>query len=302
MYCSMPGFPVHNHLLGLAQTHVHWVSDAISSSVVPYSSCLQSFPVLRSFPVSRLFTSGGQNIGASASVSIPPMNIQDWFPLGLTGLISLQSKGLSRVFSTVQKHQFFSTQPSLWASSHIHTWLLDSLVAQMVKNLPLMQETWVQSLGWEDPLEEGMATHFSILAWRTPWTEEPGGLQSMGSQRVGHDWMTKNNMRKLSEDLFRASLVAQLVKNLPAMREIWVRSLGWEDPLEKGTVTHSSILAWRIPWTVWPMGLQRAKHDRVTFPFDCTDFAGKVMSLLFNMLSRFVIAFLPRSKHLLISD
>ena len=114
--------------------------------------------------------------------------------------------------------------------------------------------------------------------------------------------MTKNNMRKLSEDLFRASLVAQLVKNLPAMREIWVRSLGWEDPLEKGTVTHSSILAWRIPWTVWPMGLQRAKHDRVTFPFDCTDFAGKVMSLLFNMLSRFVIAFLPRSKHLLISD
>ena len=68
-----------------------------------------------------------------------------------------------------------------------------SLVAQMVKNLPVMQETWVWSLGWEDPLEEGMAIHSSILAWRIPWTEEPGGLQSMGSQRVGHDWVTKHS-------------------------------------------------------------------------------------------------------------
>ena len=65
-----------------------------------------------------------------------------------------------------------------------------ALVAQMVKNLLAMQETWVQSLGWEDPLQKGMATHFSLLAWRTPWTEEPGGLQSMGSQRVWHDWVT----------------------------------------------------------------------------------------------------------------
>ena len=62
-----------------------------------------------------------------------------------------------------------------------------SLVAQLVKNLPVMWETWVQSLGWEDPLENEMAAHSSILAWRIPWTEEPGGLQSMGSQRVGHD-------------------------------------------------------------------------------------------------------------------
>ena len=65
-----------------------------------------------------------------------------------------------------------------------------NLLSQMVKNLPAIQETWVQSLGWEDPLEKGMATHFSILAWRLPWTEEPGGLQSTGSQRVGHDWAT----------------------------------------------------------------------------------------------------------------
>ena len=91
----------------------------------PLLSCPQSFPAPRSFPISRLFTSGGQCIGASASAL--PMNIQDWFPLGLTGLISLLSKGLSRVFSntTVQKHQFFSAQLSLWSSSHICTWLLE---------------------------------------------------------------------------------------------------------------------------------------------------------------------------------
>ena len=87
----------------------------ISSSVVLFSSCLQSFPTLRSFPMSQFFASGGQSIGASASTSVLPMNIQDWFPLGFTGLISLQSKGLSRVFSntTIQKHEFFSAQMSL---------------------------------------------------------------------------------------------------------------------------------------------------------------------------------------------
>ena len=92
-------------------------------SVIPFFSCLQSFPPPGSFLMSRLFASGGQSIGALASASVLPMNIQDWFPLDLTGLISLQSKGLSRVFSntTVQKHQFFGTQPSLWSSSHIHT-------------------------------------------------------------------------------------------------------------------------------------------------------------------------------------
>ena len=93
-------------------------------SPTPFS-CPQSFPASASFPMSQLFTSGGQSIGASASVL--PMNIQGWFPLGSTDLISLQSKGLSRVFSstTVGRHQFFSTQPSLWSDSHIHTWLLE---------------------------------------------------------------------------------------------------------------------------------------------------------------------------------
>ena len=102
-----------------------WCHPTISSSVILFSSSLQPFPASGSFPMSQFIASGGQSIGASASVL--PINIQCWFPLGLTGLISLQSKGLSRVFSntTVQKHQFFSTQLSLWSNSHIHTWLLE---------------------------------------------------------------------------------------------------------------------------------------------------------------------------------
>ena len=104
-----------------------WCHPTISSSVIPFSSRFHSFLASGSFPMSQFFTSGGQSIGASASASVLPMNIQDWFPLGLIGWISLQSKGLSRVFSntTVQKHQFFSTDLSLWSNSHIHTWLLE---------------------------------------------------------------------------------------------------------------------------------------------------------------------------------
>ena len=104
-----------------------WCHSTISSSVTPFSSYLQSFLTAESFPMSQFFTLAGQSIGVSASTSDLSMNIQDWFPLGLTGFISLQSKRLSRVFSntTVQKHQFFSTQLSLWFNSHIHTWLLE---------------------------------------------------------------------------------------------------------------------------------------------------------------------------------
>ena len=108
--------PCPSQLPECTQTHVHWVSDDIqpSSSVVPFSSCPQSFPALGSFQMSQLFASGGQRIGVSASASVLPMNIQDWSPLGWTGWISLQSKGLSRVFNTtVQKHQLFSAQLSL---------------------------------------------------------------------------------------------------------------------------------------------------------------------------------------------
>ena len=103
------------------------VCPAISSSVIPFSSCAQSFPASGSFQMSQLFASGGQSIGVSTSTSVLPMNIHDWFPLGWTGWISLQSKGLSRTFSntTVQKHQFCSTQLSLYSNSHIHTGLLE---------------------------------------------------------------------------------------------------------------------------------------------------------------------------------
>ena len=101
-----------------------WCHPATSSSVIPFSSYPQSLPASESFPMSQLFASGGQSIGVSASASVLPMNTQDWSPLGWTGWISLQSKGLSRVFSntTVQKHQFFSAQLSSQSNSHIHTW------------------------------------------------------------------------------------------------------------------------------------------------------------------------------------
>ena len=106
-----------------------WCHPSITSSVVPFSSCLQSFPASGSFPITQFFPSDSQSIGVSASASIFPMNIQDWFSLGWTGWIFLQSKGLSRVFfnTTVQKHQFFGAQLSLWSNSHIHIWLLEKL-------------------------------------------------------------------------------------------------------------------------------------------------------------------------------
>ena len=116
---STPGCPVHHQLPESTQTHVNqsswWCHPTISSSVVPFSSYLQSCPASGSFQMSQLFTSGGQSTGVSASTSVLPMNTQDWSPLGWTGWISWQSKGVSRVFSntTVQKHQFFGAQLSL---------------------------------------------------------------------------------------------------------------------------------------------------------------------------------------------
>ena len=121
--CPSPTPGVYPNSCPLSQ----WCHPTISSSVVPVSSCLKSFPTSESFQRSQLFASGGQNIGVSASTSVLPMNTQDWSPSEWTGWNSLQSKGLSRVFSntTVQKHQFFSAQPFLQSSSHIHTWPLE---------------------------------------------------------------------------------------------------------------------------------------------------------------------------------
>ena len=130
MNCSMPGLPVHHQLLEFTQTHVHQVGDAIqaiSSSLIPFSSCPQSLPASGSFPMSQLFAWGGQSIGVSASASVLPMNTQDGSPLGWTLPICME---VVRLY---------------WAS----------LVAQLVKNLPAMQETPVRFLDWEVPLEKG---------------------------------------------------------------------------------------------------------------------------------------------------
>ena len=121
--CPSPTTGVHSDSRPSSQ----WHHPAISSSVVPFSSCSQSLPALASFPMSQLFTWGGQSTGISASASVPPKKSQGWSPSEWTGWISLQSKGLSRVFSntTVQKHQFFGAQPSSPSNSHIHTWPLE---------------------------------------------------------------------------------------------------------------------------------------------------------------------------------
>ena len=121
--CPSPTPGVHSN----SSPSSRWCHPAISSSILPSSSCPQSLPASGSFPMSQLFAWGGQSIGVSASASVLPMNTQDRSPLGWTGWISLLSKGFSRVFSntTVQKHQFFSTQLSSQSNSHIHTWPLE---------------------------------------------------------------------------------------------------------------------------------------------------------------------------------
>ena len=136
MDCSTPGSLVLQYLPEFAQIHVHGVRDAIISFSAVLFFCSQSFPTLGSFPESWLFTSSDQNIGASALASVLPMNAQDWFLLGWTGLI-LQPKGLPRVFSstTIQKHQFLGVQLSLWSNSHIYTWLLEKPLLWLYRNI-----------------------------------------------------------------------------------------------------------------------------------------------------------------------
>ena len=131
MNCSTPGFSALTVLQGCSNScgSSRWCHPTITFSAAPFSFCPQLFPTSGSFPMNRLFQSIGQSIGTSTSASVLPINIQCWFPLGLTGLISLLSKGLSKVFSntTFQKHQLFSTQPSLWSSFHICISLMEKL-------------------------------------------------------------------------------------------------------------------------------------------------------------------------------
>ena len=148
MNCSTPGFPVFHYLLEPTQTHVHWVGDAIQLS------CPMSSPSSLALNFSQhqgLFqwVSSSHQVAKVLELQLQlPMNIQDWFPLGLTNLISLQAKGLSKDFSstTVWKHQFFGPQPSLWSSSHIHTWLLEKLSLWL--DGPLSAKWWLCCLGF----------------------------------------------------------------------------------------------------------------------------------------------------------
>ena len=159
MDCCTPALPIHHQLLQLAQTHVHQVGDDIQPSppLCPRFFLPSIFPSIRVFSNESVLTTGGQNIGVSALASVLPMNIQDWFPLGLTGCISLQSKLPSIVFSntTVQKHQFFSTQLSLYSNSHIHTLLLvkQSMGLQRVVHDWAIGLKWTVLLHWEDCLK-----------------------------------------------------------------------------------------------------------------------------------------------------
>ena len=157
--CPSPTPEVYSNSCPLSR----WCHPTVSSSVIPFSSCPQSFPASGSFPMSQLSTSGGQSIGVSASTSVLPMNTQDWSPLGWTGWISFSPRD-SQVFSnnTVQKHQIFSG--NLMASK-LHGWMASPTRWTWV---------WVNSRRW----------------W---WTGRPGMLRFMGSQRVGHDWMTELN-------------------------------------------------------------------------------------------------------------
>ena len=156
-----------------------WCHPTISSSFVPFS-CPQSFPASGSLQMSQFFASGGQSIGASASTSDLPMNIQDWYPLGWTGWISLQSKGLSRVFSntTVQKqNQLYAYIYPLFFFGfpfHLGYHRTLSTVLRAIRRFSLVTNF--------------ILVHSSVLAWRIPGMGNPGGLPSMGSQRVGHDW------------------------------------------------------------------------------------------------------------------
>ena len=151
---STPGFPVLYYLPELAQAHIHrwWYHPTNSSSVTPFSSCPQSFPALGFFPTSWLFPSCGQSIGASASASVFPMNIQGWFPLWLTGLTSLQSKGLSRVFTVepqFKRHQLFGAHPSLPAAFLYHP-ILTLIHRPRLTNLkPKIKDLLIQLSHWD---------------------------------------------------------------------------------------------------------------------------------------------------------
>ena len=193
MDCSTQGFSVHYIFqslvklmpIKLVMPPIHLVLSHL------FSSCLQSFPASGSFLMCQLFTSGSQSIGASTSASVFPMTIQDWFPLGWTGWNSLQSKGLSRVFpnTTIQNHQFFSTQPSLWSNSHIHTWLLEKPYLWIYE--PLLTMSLIFNMLSKLVIAFLPRSKCLLISWLQSPSAVILDLQSMGSERVGYNLVTK---------------------------------------------------------------------------------------------------------------
>ena len=167
----MPGFPVHH---SNSSPLSRWYHPTISSSVITFSSCLRSFPASGFFPASQFFASGDPSVGVSASTSVLPMNTQDWFPLGWTGWISLQSKRLSRVFSntTIQKHQLFGAQLYLYSNFHIHTWLLEKTdIRPSRTNTPKRCLFHYRRLELKSRKSRNTWINGKIWPWSTEWSK-----------------------------------------------------------------------------------------------------------------------------------
>ena len=300
-----------------------WCHPTISSSVIPFFSCPQSLPASESFPMSQLFAWGGQNTGVSVSASFLPKKSQGWSPLGWTGWISLQSKGLSRVFSntTVQKHQF-GAQLSSQSNSHIHTWPLDYLRPNELPEVPgacihdqSLSRVWLFVTPWTAPRQASlsntnsqsllklmsiklvMSSNYLILCYSLLLLPSifPSirvfSCESVLCIRWPKYWSFSFNISPSNE-----------YSGLISFRMDWLDLLAVQGTLKSLLQHHSSkasILLYSAFFTV------QLSHPYMTAGKTTAltrwTFVGKIMSLLFNMLSRLVKTFLPRSKYLLIS-
>ena len=291
-----------------------WFYLTISFSATIISFCLQSFSASGSFPVSWLFESCGPSTGTSSSAAVLPVNIQGWFPLGLTGFISLQSKGLSRVFSstTVQKHHSFGGQPSLWSNSHIHTWLLEKPSVQFSCSVTSdsLQLHGLQHARppcpsptpgvYSNSCPLSQWCHSTISSSVIPFSSclqsfpAPGSFQmsqffTSGGQSIGVS-ASASVLPLYIQDLFPLGWIGWISLHFP-------RDFQESFPTPQFKSINFSVLSFLHSPTLTSI------HDYwKNCSFDYMDlFFGKVISLLFNTLSRLVIGFLPRRKPLLIS-